>query len=170
MIKKKICIIGEFGVGKTSIVERYVNDRFAMDYLSTIGVSIQKVHVNDYDLIIWDIAGEQDGRPINMNYLRGLSGYVIVCDICLGNFAEIIREFTTLVEENIGVVPFVILLNKIDKIEETSPRIEIEIAELKARGYQVFLSSAKTGQQIHEAFLTLLDEIIAFDQEQYGHA
>ena len=84
MIQKKICTIGAFAVGKTSLIRRYVDSIFSEKYLTTVGVKIDKKPVNvlgqDVTLILWDIHGEDDFQEINMNYLRGSSAYILVVD------------------------------------------------------------------------------------------
>src|SRR5260221_3830986 len=83
-VQKKICVLGGFGVGKTSLVKRYVQSIFSETYLTTVGVKIDKKTVNLSDrlvhLILWDVAGEDDIFSLRMSYLRGSAGYVLVGD------------------------------------------------------------------------------------------
>ena len=84
MIQKKICLLGGFGVGKTSLVSRFVHSIFSDKYLTTVGVKIDKKRVDlgsqQVDLVIWDIYGEDDFQKVRMSYLRGASGYLLVAD------------------------------------------------------------------------------------------
>ena len=84
MLQKKICMLGGFSVGKTSLVKRYVESVFSETYLTTVGVKIDKKTVNLDDravtLILWDVAGEDDISTVRMTYLRGCAGYVLVAD------------------------------------------------------------------------------------------
>src|SRR6476661_2941267 len=84
VLQKKICMIGGFSVGKTSLVRRYVQSIFSEAYLTTVGVKIDKKTVELTDrtvnLILWDLAGEDDIGSLRMTYLRGASGYVLVAD------------------------------------------------------------------------------------------
>ena len=83
-LKKKICLLGSFGVGKTSLVARFVHSLFSDKYHTTVGVKIDKKTVDLGDravnLILWDVAGEDDISTLRMSYLRGSAGYVLVAD------------------------------------------------------------------------------------------
>ena len=84
MLQKKICMLGSFSVGKTSLVRRYVESIFSDAYQTSIGVKIDKkvVRAGDEDgtLVLWDIHGEDVYQKIRMSYLRGMSGYLLVVD------------------------------------------------------------------------------------------
>ena len=84
MIQKKICLLGGFGVGKTSLVSRFVHSIFSDKYLTTLGVKIEKkavtVEEKSVELIIWDLHGDDEFQKVNMSYLRGASGYLLVAD------------------------------------------------------------------------------------------
>ena len=84
MVKKKICMLGAFSVGKTSLVQKFVLSMFSAKYLTTVGVKVDKKSVEvdglPIDLIIWDIHGEDSTQDISESYLRGASGYVLVAD------------------------------------------------------------------------------------------
>src|ERR1700737_1110144 len=83
-LQKKICMLGGFWVGKTSLVKRFVASVFSETYLTTVGVKIDKKTVDLSDrivnLILWDLAGEDDISSLRMSYLRGSAGYVRVPD------------------------------------------------------------------------------------------
>src|SRR5207302_7436931 len=83
-LQKKICVLGGFGVGKTSLVKRYIESIFSESYLTTVGVKIDKKTVDLTDrivnLILWDIAGEDDLSSLRVAYLRGSAGYLLVAD------------------------------------------------------------------------------------------
>ena len=82
--QKKVCMLGAFSVGKTSLVKRFVQSIFSETYLTTVGVKIDKKNVELSDrivtLILWDLAGEDDIASLRMSYLRGSAGYVLVAD------------------------------------------------------------------------------------------
>ena len=88
MLQKKVCLLGGFGVGKTSLVKRYVQSIFSDTYLTTVGVKMEKKMVNvgaaEVALILWDIAGEDDISGIRTSYLRGAAGYFLVVDVTRG--------------------------------------------------------------------------------------
>ena len=110
MIQKKICMVGAFAVGKTSLVARFVKSIFSDKYLTTVGVKIDKkemvVDGNEINLILWDLAGEDEFIQLQTTYLRGSSGYILVAD---GTRASTIVKAFSLqrrVEDAIGKVPF----------------------------------------------------------------
>ena len=84
MIQKKICMLGGFAVGKTSLVSRFVSSIFSDKYLTTIGVKIDRKSVvideTTINLVIWDVAGEDEFQTVQRSYLRGSSGYLLVAD------------------------------------------------------------------------------------------
>ena len=84
MIQKKICMIGASGVGKTSLIAKFVHSMFSDKYLTTVGVKIDKKTVSvdgaEVMLMIWDLAGDDDFQRLQISYLRGTSGYLLVAD------------------------------------------------------------------------------------------
>ena len=85
VIQKKICLLGDEAVGKTSLVRRYVEGRFDEKYLSTMGVTIsRKTMVRPtytMNMLVWDMEGSPTLKKIQVNYLRGAAGALIVCDL-----------------------------------------------------------------------------------------
>ena len=85
MLQKKICMLGGFSVGKTSLVRRFVQSIFSETYLTTVGVKIDKKSVvlsdKTVDLILWDLAGEDDIGSFRLSYVRGASGLVLVSSV-----------------------------------------------------------------------------------------
>jgi len=162
MIQKKICLLGSFAVGKTSLVKRFVHGRFSEKYLTTIGVKIDKkdVHTTDSDmtLILWDLAGEDEFQKVRLTYLRGASGYLLVAD---GTRRETLNKALILkdaAEAVIGPKPFILLLNKIDLDEdwEIEPN---QIDDCVQKNWLVITTSAKTGQGVEEAFQMLTSKM-----------
>ena len=84
MIQKKICMLGSFGVGKTSLVARFVSGIFSTKYISTVGVKIDKrelkVDGRDVLLMVWDLAGEDSRSQVKTAYLQGAAGYFLIVD------------------------------------------------------------------------------------------
>src|SRR5437764_798519 len=118
MIKKKICLLGSFGVGKTSLVARFVHSMFADKYHTTVGVKIDKkvlaVEGQDLTLMLWDMAGEEDGAPVKLNQVRDAAGYLLVMDGTRAKTLEVARSIQERVEIEIGKQPFLMLVNKAD--------------------------------------------------------
>jgi small GTP-binding protein len=154
-LKKKVCLIGAFAVGKTSLVRRYVNSLFSEKYLSTVGVKIDKkqmvVQGRAMDLIIWDLHGEDDFQSVRMSYLRGASGCIFVADGTRRSTLDTALKLRQRVEAAIGPTPAILALNKCDleKLWEIDPQA---IPALGGQSFPVLQTSAKTGQSVEVAF------------------
>jgi small GTP-binding protein len=155
MLQKKICMLGGFSVGKTSLVKRYVESVFSETYLTTVGVKIDKKTVplgdRNVSLILWDLAGEDDIASLRMSYLRGAAGYVLVADGTRPSTLEMALSLRQRVETDYGALPFVLLLNKNDMKEQWTIG-DGQIEDLRRKGWWVQTSSARTGEGVEEAF------------------
>jgi|SRR6476620_6682262 len=164
MLQKKICMLGAFGVGKTSLVRRYVQSLFSDAYLTTVGVKIDKKTVSvgneTVTLLLWDIAGEDDVSPIRMSYLRGAAGYLLVADGTRAETLDIASSIQSRVKAEIGTVPFLVLLNKADLQE--SWEIDREAMDgLEQAGWSIVRTSAKTGAGVEEVFEELAKRMVS---------
>ncbi|MBD2354077.1 GTP-binding protein [Tolypothrix sp. FACHB-123] len=163
MLQKKICMVGAFATGKTSLVSRFVSSIFSENYHTTVGVKIDKKTVNIQDkiinLILWDLYGEDEFQKVRMSYLRGSSGYLLVVDGTRKNTLEKALNLQGRVEETIGQVPFIMMLNKCDLTDEWEIDA-VEIDAIKQKNWIVMKTSAKTGQGVAEAFQTLAEKIM----------
>ncbi len=152
---RKVCMIGDFAVGKTSLVSHYVHKIFSDRYLTTVGVKIDtKTLELDRDvslkLVLWDIAGTDAFSSVEQAYLRGAAGYVMVAD---GTRRETLANAASLqnqARETLGEVPFILLLNKMDLKDAW----EVTREDLPA-GIEVIYTSARTGEGVETAFRTL---------------
>ena len=162
MLQKKICLLGAFGVGKTSLTRRYVSSIFSDTYLTTVGVKIDKktldVGATPVSLVIWDIAGEDEVSAVRTSYLRGAAGYLLVVDVTRAQTLDVARTIQARVATEIGDIPFLCLLNKIDV--ENWDIAEARIGELQQAGWTVERTSAKTGAGVEEAFAELAKRIV----------
>jgi len=162
MIKKKICLLGFFAVGKTSLVRRFVYESFSEKYLSTIGVKIDKkeVQINEepLQLLIWDIHGEDRFQKVQQSYLIGAAGYFLVVDATREESLQVALDLKKLVDTTVGEIPFLLLINKSDMIDEMviSPQ---QIINLGFPVENIFLTSAKTGMGVEEAFIELAKKL-----------
>jgi small GTP-binding protein len=158
VIQKKICMLGAFSVGKTSLVRRFVASTFSDTYLTTVGVKIDKKTVNvpgrTVNLILWDIAGEDDVGSLRMSYLRGSAGYVLVADGTRPATVEVALSLRERVNADLGRLPTVMLLNKRDLVEDWAIS-DAELDALRGDGTWVQPSSARTGECVDEAFQRL---------------
>jgi small GTP-binding protein len=158
MMQKKICVLGGFAVGKTSLVARFVSSIFSEKYLSTVGVKIDKkvvaVDGRDVMLMVWDIYGQDEFQTVQHSQLRGMSGYLLVVDGTRRATLETARQLQEKALDVAGDVPFILVLNKADLAAEW----EIDDAAfftLVERGWRVIRASAKTGEGVEEAFQML---------------
>lgn len=163
MVKKKICLLGSFGVGKTSLVARFVHSIFSDKYHTTVGVKIDKKILSlageEVTLIIWDMAGEEDGAPVKLNQLRDAAGYLLVIDGTRRKTLEVARSIQERVEGEIGQQPFLALINKAD-LRGTWEIQDSEWSDLAASGWTLLETSAKTGERVEDAFMTLTSRIL----------
>jgi small GTP-binding protein len=161
-LQKKICMLGAFSVGKTSLVKRFVQSVFSEAYLTTVGVKIDKKTVElpnrTVTLILWDLAGEDDISSLRMTYLRGAAGYVLVADGTRPATLEVALSLRRRVEAEFGSLPFVLLVNKNDLKDEWSVRDE-EVEVLRQSGWWVRPTSARTGEGVENAFETLAERL-----------
>ena len=155
MISKKVCMLGGFSVGKTSLVERYVNSLFSDKYLSTVGVKISKKILSLDDkavtLVLWDMEGKDAYTNVNLSYLRGAMGFFVVAD---GTREETLEMATTLrsaAMDVTGAIPSCLLVNKAD-IRDQWEITDAMLAPLASQGVTVLRTSAKTGEGVSEAF------------------
>jgi small GTP-binding protein len=163
VLDKKICMMGAPGVGKTSLVRRFVDSVFSEKYLSTIGAKIDRKTVavddNVLNLMLWDLQGEERYESVRMQYLRGASGYILVAD---GTRAETLDTAIGLQENAEGRaagLPFVLCLNKADLWGQWA--ISATQQEwLTEKGWTVLQTSARSGDSVEEAFHTLSAKIV----------
>lgn len=160
MLKKKICMVGQFGVGKTSLVRRFVDSMFDERYLTTVGVKIDRKDVavgsDSVTLMLWDLAGEDDLAQLNVSHLRGASGYILVADGCRAASLAKAVDLQQRIADQLGPLPFVLVLNKSDLRD----RWEIQDAVASERGWPTFETSAKAGSGVDEMFLALAGKLL----------
>ncbi len=163
MLQKKICMLGSFAVGKTSLVRRFVESIYLEKYQTTIGVKVDKKVVrqngDEVTLMLWDIYGEDDFQKMRWSYVRGASGYLLVADGTRRATIEKAVELEERVRAEVGALPFVFVINKVDLIREWEVDEEVE-AKLAERQWAVLRSSAKTGENVEEAFALLTRKMV----------
>ncbi len=155
-INKKICLIGDFAVGKTSLTARFVKNIFSEKYLSTVGVKVDaKEIVMDSEtilkLLIWDIAGKDKFTTLDNNYLKGSAGYLLVADSTRKDTIDTAFELYEHMQMNFNNIPFCMLINKIDLTKERELE-NSQINNINAKKWSLFVTSAKTGENVDTAF------------------
>lgn len=163
-MQKKICLLGGFAVGKTSLVSRFVHSMFSDKYLTTVGVKIEKKTVDvdnrHVDLVIWDIYGEDDFQKLRTSYLRGASGYLLVVDGTRRSTLETAVGLQATAEQSIGRVPFILVVNKADLTANWEISDE-QLQHYSALGWSILRTSAKTGDHVENAFADLARAMLA---------
>lgn len=159
MISKKIVVVGHFGVGKTSLIRRFVEDSFSDDYKVTIGVHILKktlaLNNDEINLIIWDTEGTDDIEDIRKAYLMGTHGFVLVCDLTREATYNNLAAQKQYLTYNFPKTPIISIGNKTDLLPKGS------IADAKEKfNYLDALVSAKEGNNVIRAFEKLSKMII----------
>ncbi len=157
-------MLGASAVGKTSLVARYVRSIFSERYHSTIGVKIDKktVHLDDntVNLILWDIHGEDQFQQVQTSYLRGASGYLLVVDGTRPATLDTARSLHERIVASHGPIPFQLLINKSDLAEQWALS-EAALEPLREQGWQIIRTSAKTGEGVEKAFVSLTEEMLS---------
>ncbi len=163
MIQKKICMLGSFAVGKSSLVRRFVEGFFSDTYMTTVGVKIDKkvVQVNgtEISLVLWDLYGDDDFQKIRWSHFNGAAGYLLVADGTRRATLEKAEFLEERARKEIGPLPFIFLINKNDLADEWEIDSENE-AQLATKNWTVLRTSAKTGEHVDEAFIQLARKIV----------
>lgn len=163
-MQKKVCMIGASAVGKTSLVARFVFSKFEDKYLTTMGVKLDRKTVvsvggEDVTLVLWDMQGEDRFQKVQMSYLRGAHGYMLVAD---GTRRDTLDRAVLLqkdAEAVAGPVPFALLLNKSDLVDDWDLD-DAALEALTAQGWTIVRTSAKTGDNVEETFTTLAQRMM----------
>ncbi len=164
----KISIIGDGGVGKTSLIKKFTKGTFEKNYNQTIGAQFSRYDIEiDGDLvnlIFWDIAGQDDFKFLHPLFYRESKGCIIVFSLEENELGEEsfnhIENWHNELKKYCSDIPAIIFANKVDLIEETNltkTNIQEIVRENNFLGY--FLTSAKTGQGVHEAFKTIIEKL-----------
>lgn len=168
VITSKVCVVGDFAVGKTSVVERFVNNEFSDKYLTTVGVKVDTKEIEhkipdiSHKLIIWDVAGSNRFGHTELAYLRGASGYIFVADGTRSPTLSAARDLFEQITEKHGSAPCVLLVNKKDLTNQWDVSDE-RMKDLKPYFGDTYKTSAKTGDEVEVAMTRLSELIIDID-------
>lgn len=161
-MQKKICLLGTFAVGKTSLADRFVESIFSDRYRTTVGVRICKKTVKLgeqlLNLIIWDLAGEDEFVALRTEYLRGASGYILVADGTRRDTLDKAIDLHSRARTALGEVPFILVVNKTDRSEDWAIG-EAVLDEHAKQGWAIVRTSAKLGSGVEEAFATMAQKV-----------
>ena len=170
-IHKKVCLLSDFAVGKTSLVRRFVDDDFDDEYCSTVGVKVSRKGVDvardgettEVTMMLWDLAGSEELDHGWDSYLHGAAGAVLVCDLTRPETLNSVREYAESVCSASPGARLILAANKQDVAEElqvTSAELEAVAADLDAPCY---LTSAKTGAEVDALFDRLGQMLVGID-------
>ena len=153
---RKIVMLGNPGVGKTSLVRKFVHDMFDDKYLSTLGAKptkkLIKVGDDNLTMMIWDLAGQNFN--LHPAYYGGAKGALLVCDLTRKDTAEALVNWYSALIERAGDIPIVVLANKSDLDGE------LDIERLEEMGFNSMKTSAKTGENVELAFQELAEMML----------
>lgn len=167
----KICLLGDAGVGKTSLVYRFIENRFSRDFKSTLGVNLLKKRVKvkgfdtkDYDVTaqIWDLGGQAAYKKLRKLYLEGSQGALLVFDITARESFDKLDEWVNALLEGRPNVPIILIGNKMDL--DQNRQVALEEAQAYAKKMKmpmdVLFTSAATGEGVETAFHKLIQHIL----------
>ncbi len=156
MEQRKICMLGAFGAGKTSLVSRYISGSFADAQPGTLGVRIEKKPVEtpngDMTLVIWDMVGANKYQTVQTSYLRQASAYLLVLDGTNAHSAHAAIDVHHSSQELMGAIPYLVVVNKVDEIQNWIQTAQTPWSGLQQDAVGVLETSAKTGAGVDHAF------------------
>ena len=169
VMKAKVLLLGDGGVGKTSMIRRFVVDQFSDDYITTIGTKVTKKDVivgkppREIDLVmqIWDVLGQKGYGGVQETAVKGARGVLFVYDLTKEETRRSMEEYwMPMVWRLVGRIPMVIVGNKIDLVEERVAAHEYIYYLSEKYDAPSVMSSAKTGEKVEQTFKTL-GELVA---------
>jgi small GTP-binding protein len=169
---RKVCLLGDAGVGKTSLIRRYVYSMFDEKYVTTIGtnVSAKILHLEQkgrkviVKLLIWDLMGNPRFKKVRETAIRGASGAVIVCDMTRKETLKAIEEWTGSMLESAGDVPWILIINKNDlKVDDGITHDEVAACAYRY-GVPYYFTSAKTSENVEEVFRVMAEQILSGEE------
>lgn len=169
-VELKILIIGESGVGKTSILQRFIEDNFKGSFASTIGVDFRskKIQVGnkEVELQIWDTAGQERFFSITKSYYRGSDGVFLTFDISSESSFKNTEKWVSTIKSRVEKdVPIFLLANKKDLVPESGLEALATIKSIKELSAQLhmpwYATSAQSGENIEEIFIDIAGYILS---------
>ena len=155
----KLCMLGAFGVGKTSLVRRYVYKEFSDSFSTTLGVKVEEKTIEGLsdeavDVRVWDTHGGSRLGDVERSYLGGVGGYLLVVDVSRPETMDVAGAIADEAKYRLPEVPFVALLNKCDLTEYKDELVQVR-AKVEELGWKYYQTSAKKGENVSTAFEAL---------------
>ncbi len=169
-ILKKVVLLGDGAVGKTSLIARYVVNKFDDKYIATIGTKVSRKDIQvvkpnliiNLRMMIWDILGQKEYSKIRTASLSGAQGVILVGDLSRPETVQSMNDFWLKeVETAVGKVPTVIVGNKMDLAARNSMGSMLLDSMGQKFGYPTMICSAKTGENVEQIFTTLGELLVA---------
>jgi small GTP-binding protein len=164
VLQKKVCMLGAVGVGKTSLVRRFVESIFSDRYLATVGVKIDRksltVGATELNLMLWDLQGEAAHQETRMEYLRGAGGCLLVVDATRASTLDNALSLGQRAAAIAPAAPLVLVVNKVDLAEQLEVSDAL-LEPLRTRGWPILRTSARSGLGVEEAFRGLAERMLA---------
>ena len=173
-VKRKVLLLGDGAVGKTSLIRKYVTDKFDDKYITTIGTKVTKKDIKFREperetlltLLIWDVLGQKGYRTVQASSFKGGEGVLLICDLTRKESLDSLKEYwIPELTKVTGDIPFVFVGNKCDLVEER--QISDEELEAMAEEFSAphLLSSAKTGENVETMFKMLGERVLAVREQ-----
>ncbi len=169
-VKRKVLLLGDGAVGKTSMIRRFVVDKFSDDYITTIGTKVTKKDLRlespsgatDLTFMIWDVLGQKGYKGIQDSSFQGAKGALLIYDVSRPETAESLQDYwIPHLLDITDAIPIVVVGNKVDLVASRRSAQE-DLDELKdVLEVKGFLSSAKTGENVEAGFLALAKSVIS---------
>ena len=161
----KITLLGEKNVGKTSLVYRYIENKFRESYKATLGVNLLKkeLDIGGYGGVsaqIWDLGGQESFRSLRSLYLEGANGALVIFDMTDKNSFEKIDEWIQDFRNARGDTPIILIGNKSDLKNQIKITEKEALEFAKKNIMELIITSAKTGENVEHAFIQLTKTIL----------
>ncbi|UCE45165.1 MAG: GTP-binding protein [Methanobacteriota archaeon] len=163
----KVCLLGDGAVGKTSLVRRFVFNAFDDKYLQSFGTKVSKKTVlledAEVNLMVWDILGQRTQKNLHAAYYRGASGALAVCDCTRPETLQSLSSWIDGFLSAVGEAPIIVLVNKSD-LDPAFPLDDVRSFS-DSIGSLFMETSAKTGENVEEAFAEITRRMVTGDSE-----
>ncbi|MBY9004270.1 MAG: GTP-binding protein [Candidatus Lokiarchaeota archaeon] len=170
----KITIIGNGGVGKTTLIKKYTQGEFQEEYISTIGAQFSifeyKINGDDIKLFLWDLAGQEDFQVFRSSFYKDSKAAIIVYslernDMGVESLKNVMKWYDEM-RQQCEDIPIIVFANKTDLVEDTEID-ESSYKELSAKENYlgVYKTSAKTGNGVSDAFKAIIEKLYTIHKE-----
>ena len=162
----KVLVLGNSAVGKSSIIVKYIDNKFSLNYMSTLGIDFKQKNIKlkngkEISLRIFDTAGQERYKSVSFSFIKKADGIILMYDITNKSTFEAINDWIKNIsefgKENLSIV---LVGNKCDKSEERA--VSIEEGKEKSNEYKIpfFETSCKDGINVQETFDKIIEEIL----------